>query len=164
MVRDAVASTFSVVYGVHKCPSNSNCKRFVNILVEDFTYEIDTNGNSTSTVYSLFIMSSCLLFSPANGDPYVRKGDQSLTLPNQVDGLLFERVANFVIVQAEGLGFTVKWDTKVKSFSRKRCTFVNSFNFFFIDSTSGDCHYRRESRSVEPDSGSLWAYQWNVGR
>jgi hypothetical protein len=33
---------------------------------------------------------------------------------NQVDGLLFERVANFVIVQAEGLGFTVKWDTKVR--------------------------------------------------
>ena len=50
----------------------------------------------------------------ANGDPYVRKGEQSLTLPNQVDGLLFERVANFVIVQAEGLGFTVKWDTKVR--------------------------------------------------
>lgn len=47
MLRDAVASTFSVIYGVQKCTSKSNCKRFVNILVEDFTYEIDTNGTIT---------------------------------------------------------------------------------------------------------------------
>lgn len=54
-----------------------------------------------------------IFHSIANGEPYVRKGDQSVSLPNQMDGILFERVANFVIVQAEGLGFTVKWDTKV---------------------------------------------------
>ena len=53
------------------------------------------------------------LLKTGNNEPYIRKGDQSLTLPNQIDGLLFERVANFVVVQAEGLGFTVRWDTKV---------------------------------------------------
>lgn len=42
-----------------------------------------------------------------------------MTLPNQIDGLLFERVASFVIVQAEGLGFTVKWDTKVVKYPIK---------------------------------------------
>lgn len=112
MLRDAVASTFSIIYGVQKCSSKSNCKRFINILVEDFTYEIDTNGKITSSLwYSVLYF----FFLPANGEPYVRKGEQSLTLPNQIDGLLFERVANFVIVQAEGLGFTVKWDTKVSN-------------------------------------------------
>ncbi len=44
MLRDAVASTFSIVYGVQKCDSRSDCKRYVNILVEDFVYELDTNG------------------------------------------------------------------------------------------------------------------------
>jgi hypothetical protein len=61
MLRDAVASTFSVIYGVHKCPSNSNCKRFVNVLVEDFTYEIDTNGK---TIKKFVLKSRSLHFPP----------------------------------------------------------------------------------------------------
>lgn len=70
--------------------------------------------NSPIIVYCLFyIFPLHFLYFTANGEPYIRKGDQSLTLPNQLDGLLFERVANFVIVQAEGLGFKLKWDTKV---------------------------------------------------
>lgn len=113
LVRDAVASTFSVVYGVRKCESRTSC-RFINILVEDFVYELDTKGDSIlTTFHTIFVCFTLSLIYAANGEPYVRKGDQSVTLPNQMDGLLFERVANFVIVQAEGLGFTVKWDTKV---------------------------------------------------
>lgn len=47
MVRDAVSSTFSVVYGrKSQCPEGPSepCKRFLTIYVEDFVYEVDTQG------------------------------------------------------------------------------------------------------------------------
>jgi hypothetical protein len=63
MLRDAVASTFSVIYGVHECPSKSNCKRFVNVLVEDFTYEIDTNGMNLKQKTRPNVVGFLLLYS-----------------------------------------------------------------------------------------------------
>ena len=48
-----------------------------------------------------------------DGDARMRKGDELIAIPSQIDGLVAERVANYVILRAEGLGFTIRWDTKV---------------------------------------------------
>ena len=44
LVRDTVASTFSIVYGNSKCGKETACKKTITVFVEDFVYEIDTDG------------------------------------------------------------------------------------------------------------------------
>ena len=44
LVRDTVASTFSIVYGNSKCGKETGCKKTITVFVEDFVYEIDTDG------------------------------------------------------------------------------------------------------------------------
>lgn len=54
LVRDAVASTFSVVYGrKSQCPGapNEPCKHSLTIYIEDFVYEIDTQGKNYDYCY-----------------------------------------------------------------------------------------------------------------
>ena len=46
LVRDAVASTFSIVYG-------NGRKKSITVFVEDFTYEIDTDGKCINVSVSL---------------------------------------------------------------------------------------------------------------
>ena len=54
-----------------------------------------------------------LMMDVDDGDARMRKADELIAIPSQIDGLVAERVANYVILRAEGLGFTIRWDTKV---------------------------------------------------
>jgi len=47
------------------------------------------------------------------GEARMRKGEELIAIPSQIDGLVAERIANYVILRAEGLGFTIRWDKKV---------------------------------------------------
>ena len=48
-----------------------------------------------------------------DGHPTLQRGEQSIKIPSAIDGIIVERAFNFVIVKAEGLGFTIKWDQQV---------------------------------------------------
>ena len=47
------------------------------------------------------------------GEPHMLKGDEKIAIPSQIDGLVVEKVADYVLLRAQGLGFTIRWDTKV---------------------------------------------------
>ena len=49
-----------------------------------------------------------------DGQPTLQRADYSVAIPGSVDGMVAERVSNYVVLRADGFGFTVKWDTKVR--------------------------------------------------
>ena len=126
-----MSSIFSVVYS--QCGSGSSksavkkgaaeCKRSVTVYVEDFVYQLETKDD---------------------GEPLLKKGGQVVPIPSALDGLLTERIANYVILNAQGLGFVLKWDPKVGPLSCLTPLF-NWFTIYF------------QSRTVELSAGeSLW--------
>lgn len=50
---------------------------------------------------------------PENGQPSLEYKETSLAIPGQMNGVVSERVAHFVILKVSGLGLTLKWDMKV---------------------------------------------------
>lgn len=121
LLRDAAAATFSVVYGYQRgCKSGagqkkgsspSSCKRTITVYVEDFIYELDTRGITKPLYFNNRNHLNKMVTD--NGEPILRKGEQSVVIPSSIDGMLTERVAGYVVLRADGLGFTLKWDTKV---------------------------------------------------
>ena len=41
--------------------------------------------------------------------------DASLAIPGQMNGLVTERVAHYVVLKLSGVGLTIKWDLKVRN-------------------------------------------------
>lgn len=50
---------------------------------------------------------------PENGQPSLEYKDTSLAIPGQMNGVVSERVAHFVVLKVSGLGLSLKWDMKV---------------------------------------------------
>ena len=55
---------------------------------------------------------ACLLGS---GTPSLEYRGTSLAIPGQMNGLVSERVAHYVVLKVMGLGLTLKWDMKVSN-------------------------------------------------
>lgn len=56
-----------------------------------------------------------MLLISDDGQPTLQRDGSSIAIPRHIDGLAVERIANYIILRADGLGFTVKWDTQVRT-------------------------------------------------
>ena len=69
-------------------------------------------GNVASQVQSFVVIR--VMAMTDDGQPTLQRADYSVAIPGSVDGMVAERVSNYVVLRADGFGFTVKWDTKVR--------------------------------------------------
>ena len=167
LVRDAVAGLFTILFGTQgPCDLQAaNCKKSITVLVEDDTYHLDAAGSFCSEAPRRVRQSTAptndlplfIFFSNENtddGTPRLQRGQNSVAIPGVIDGMVVERVAHYVILRAEGLGFTVKWDTKV---SRKATAKEWAIEKEIGSAVGGDD--RRHRGVVESDVRSMRPHQ-----
>ncbi|XP_071530009.1 uncharacterized protein [Panulirus ornatus] len=91
LLQDSTHGTFTVNLRTADGCEGSSCARVVQIFLEDDEY---------------------VLQATESGQPSLAYRDTNLAIPGQMNGIVSERVAHFVVVKVAGLGLTIKWDMK----------------------------------------------------
>lgn len=73
-----------------------------------------TRHRNASLSYPItIVVSNSIHVPPDNGQPSLEYKDTSLAIPGQMNGVVSERVAHFVVLKVSGLGLSLKWDMQV---------------------------------------------------
>ena len=81
-----------------------------------FVYCVHCQARHRKTLlsHSFNVIVLISIHAPAdNGQPSLEYKDTSLAIPGQMNGVVSERVAHFVVIKVSGLGLTLKWDMQV---------------------------------------------------
>nr|XP_045582104.1 hemocytin-like isoform X3 [Procambarus clarkii] len=91
LVKDSTHGTFTVNLRTADGCQGSSCPKVIQIFLEDDEF---------------------VLQATETGEPSLAYRDTNLAIPGQMNGVVSERVAHFVVVKVSGLGLTIKWDMK----------------------------------------------------
>ncbi|XP_071530011.1 hemocytin-like isoform X2 [Panulirus ornatus] len=91
LVQDSAHGTFSVNIRSPEGCEGSFCPKIIEIFYDNEKY---------------------ILQLTKSGHPSLSYKDTNLAIPGQLNGLISERMAHFVVVKLWGLGITLKWDLK----------------------------------------------------
>nr|XP_045582100.1 uncharacterized protein LOC123745535 [Procambarus clarkii] len=123
LLQDSSHGTFTVNLRTADGCQGSSCPKVIQIFLEDDEY---------------------VLQATETGEPSLAYRDTNLAIPGQMNGVVSERVAHFVVVKVSGLGLTIKWDMK--------SLVVTEISELLWNRTSGLCGRRDGSQDND------WSY------
>ncbi|KAG7174163.1 Mucin-5AC-like 1 [Homarus americanus] len=91
LLQDSTHGTFTVNLQTEDGCEGPSCRKVIQIFLEDDQY---------------------VLQASESGQPSLAYRNTNLAIPGQMNGVVSERVAHYVVVKVSGFGLTIKWDMK----------------------------------------------------
>ncbi|KAK7083100.1 hypothetical protein SK128_014119 [Halocaridina rubra] len=113
LVQDSTHGTFSINLKTADDCEGPSCPKKIQLFLEDDEYVLQTTDS---------------------GHPSLAYHETSLAIPGQMNGVISERVAHFVVLKVSDLGLTIKWDMQM--------LVIVEISEFLWNRTSGLCGRR----------------------